>query len=94
LWVGVKALFDRRTHYKQLVIYSGDEGLSKQRILDHVKVDTHTEHTYLQCAIYSACIVNLRRFDKDRFGIEFTKEEAARINIVSIQSRTLLDAKW
>jgi hypothetical protein len=51
LWVGIKALFDRGTQYKHLAIYSGDDGLSKQSILDHVKVGTTMQTSFPKCVV-------------------------------------------
>ena len=39
LWVGVQALFTLKSKFQHVVIYTGDEGLSKADILHHVKVN-------------------------------------------------------
>ena len=38
LWVAVQALFALKSKYQHVVIYAGDEGQSKDQILQHVKV--------------------------------------------------------
>lgn len=38
LWVAVQALFALKSKYQHIVIYAGDEGQSKNDILQHVKV--------------------------------------------------------
>lgn len=95
LWVGVPALFASCPEIKHIVIYAGDEGMSKSDILTHVKVRNVPLCTCLRVCtniqtiahVPSVCLQN-------RFGIGFTAEQEQRLSFVFIKSRTLLEAKW